>query len=786
MGVINFGQGKHTIYLVGPCIVAGSFVDEEDSLGACLYKELKKYDVDYNVKCIFATDENIITFEKIMKSLTLFEEDVVIMIDFHVYFENNIGKERKDYFGDININKILNHRHSDWFWDVPIHTNQKGNIEVAKAIVENYLSGYLERGVNTKTEQVLVQQGEVFFAQNVEEEIEKYLIQVREPNRTSINIGAIVMNCNPMTKGHQYLIEAALNLADFIYVFLVEEDKSEWSFCNRMAMVKAVTKKYNNVKVIPSGKFILSYETMPIYFEKSQRQTDILDAALDLKIFGSRIVPDLKIKMRFVGEEPDDKITRQYNESMKKILPIYGVEVIEVPRLKMGKEVISASTVRKCIKENRMDVVSRFMPREAYNILESLYLKEKESRMLRRKRMYVRDYDFITRDIGVLFQKEIIIYGAGNFGRKTAIFLENAMIGISCFCDGDDKKLQFMEYPVISIKELKVKTQKEDCLIVVASEKYREEIVKDLEEEGIHAYICTWFALIVGIKLNITDNRFLPEVREQIARKKRMNEKFNDAFPFQWNWFDALYNQSDAVLIYQPEKVGSMTIKSSLDREGVESIHVHNIITNCCGENQVLDEQIAYFKETLMKRERRNRKLKIITLVRDPLARALSAYMQGFGLTKISKYITNNLSENAKEYVIWHLENDIEFSWFDNELRELTGIDIFTYPFDKMKGYTWIKEKDVEILVLKTEKMNDNENIVGEFVGKQNLKYKPSNIGQNKHYKYIYEALLKQFRIPISYVKSQYVDNQKFNHFYSEEEKKEFWQKWRDNIEFEN
>ena len=66
----------------------------------------------------------------------------------------------------------------------------------------------------------------------------------------------------------------------------------------------------------------------------------------------------LGITKRFVGTEPFCAVTRAYNERMKQILPKYGVEVIEIPRI--GG--ISASLVRKAMAEGNLELVSKIVP----------------------------------------------------------------------------------------------------------------------------------------------------------------------------------------------------------------------------------------------------------------------------------------------------------------------------------------------------------------------------------------------------------------------------------------
>lgn len=152
--------------------------------------------------------------------------------------------------------------------------------------------------------------------------------------------------------------------------------------------------------------------------------------------------------------------------------------------------------------------------------------------------------------------------------------------------------------------------------------------------------------------------------------------------------------------------------------------------------------------------------------------------MQYFYADKVIVPTSSDLKKSAKEYVMTQLDSDVEFMWFDKELKELTGTDIFAYPFDKEKGYAWIKEGNVEILVLKMEQMDKNEEIVGKFVELQDLKYVNSNIGEGKYSKYIYQELKKQFSLQTDWLRAYYMGNERFLHFYSETEIDSFCNRW--------
>ena len=81
----------------------------------------------------------------------------------------------------------------------------------------------------------------------------------------------------------------------------------------------------------------------------------------------------LNIKVRFVGEEPIDMVTRQYNRSMQERLPLYGIEVMEIKRKEMGAQVISASRVRKCLENKDFEGIRELVPETTYEYLVKKY-----------------------------------------------------------------------------------------------------------------------------------------------------------------------------------------------------------------------------------------------------------------------------------------------------------------------------------------------------------------------------------------------------------------------------
>lgn len=184
--------------------------------------------------------------------------------------------------------------------------------------------------------------------------------------------GIIVMNCNPFTKGHRYLIETAAKQVDNLYVLVVEEDKSAFKFMDRFEMVKEGVKDLSNVIVLESGKFVISSLTFPEYFTKDTNKTAEFDASKDLYNFCMFIAPALNANKRFVGEEPLDIVTNSYNQQMKRLLPEYDLDLIIIPRKEVEGGVISATRGRRYIAEKNMEGIKLIFPDTTIR-----YLKEK-------------------------------------------------------------------------------------------------------------------------------------------------------------------------------------------------------------------------------------------------------------------------------------------------------------------------------------------------------------------------------------------------------------------------
>ena len=181
---------------------------------------------------------------------------------------------------------------------------------------------------------------------------------------------AIVVNCNPFSNGHRYLIETAAKQSKVVYLFVVEEDRSVFPFRDRWKLIEEGTRHLKNVLMLRGGHYVVSGATFPRYFLQSE-EPDLVtrnQAELDVTIFAQHIVPVLGITRRYVGTEPYSPTTGAYNAAMKTILTSCGVEVIEIERKAEGMDFdgnpnyISATKIRKAIRDGNLNSVMDFLP----------------------------------------------------------------------------------------------------------------------------------------------------------------------------------------------------------------------------------------------------------------------------------------------------------------------------------------------------------------------------------------------------------------------------------------
>ena len=340
------------IYLYGPCNVFGVYVSDQYTIPSLLQGELNQ--AGFSCKVINRGFPERYACAEYLQSGSFKQGDILVIDQYLVLAED---------FPILNLTDAFEKHDApaDWFCDEIRHCNHKANQvsahEIYKALIPVLQSPSPGERNPVKLDFDYIDR---FYLGHYFSDFD---------HTRCGTIGAIVMNCNPFTFGHRFLIEEALKTVDFLIVFVVEEDESLFSFQERFAMVCQGTSDLEHIMVVPSGPYILSKSTFPEYFEKISDEDLKKNTEDDITFFAEKIAPRLGITYRFVGEEREDRVTNEYNKAMKRILPLYGIQLVEIPRKANYQTVISASRVRYCLSMNCMEELNELVPASTKRIL---------------------------------------------------------------------------------------------------------------------------------------------------------------------------------------------------------------------------------------------------------------------------------------------------------------------------------------------------------------------------------------------------------------------------------
>ena len=373
-----------TVYCFGMCTMYGALVEDAYTIPSLLQKKINASGKKYRL--VNMGNEVPVSSRAICSVMDIQSNDIVIIL-FPFVTERvkkaipfiEVGEDynelwKRDFYG------------KDCFMDAVQHCGNYGNILYAE-VMQKELEKYL---VNTENKRLKRNTIYNIFKNNTTDldtlyAFDSFVTELQNEKKKIPadvkKVGCIVMNCNPMTLGHRYLIEYAYKCVDYLFIFVVEENRSFFSFKDRFEMVKRGTRSLERVSVIRSGKLVISSNTFPTYFEKEDiEQKENICVEEDIRVFAQYIAPILGISYRFIGEEPLDYVTRQYNIAMKRILPsMFGIHVVEIPRLKMGNTIISATEVRKLYGRRQFDSMKKYVPDTTFDYLVEVSQNQRAS-----------------------------------------------------------------------------------------------------------------------------------------------------------------------------------------------------------------------------------------------------------------------------------------------------------------------------------------------------------------------------------------------------------------------
>lgn len=209
---------------------------------------------------------------------------------------------------------------------------------------------------------------DVVFMENRRNGFESWLGQLRCADAPREKTACVVMNANPFTKGHRYLLETVCAQNEAVHLFVLSEAVGPIAPAVRKHLVELGVADLPNIILHDSGPYIISAATFPSYFLRQDQQVSRVHAKLDIAVF-LRIAQRLNIGVRCAGEEPFSQVTALYNSVMAEELPKGGVAFCEIPRLAQGEQIVSASHVRQALHDGRMEEAHAMLPESTWTYL---------------------------------------------------------------------------------------------------------------------------------------------------------------------------------------------------------------------------------------------------------------------------------------------------------------------------------------------------------------------------------------------------------------------------------
>ena len=212
--------------------------------------------------------------------------------------------------------------------------------------------------------------GFLIFLENRKNGFSGYLNQLAAKKRPG-QAAAIVMNANPFTLGHRWLVEQAARENDTVHLFLLSENAGPIPAAVRHRLVREGVADLPNVVCHQTGEYLISSATFPGYFLKSEEKILRTQARLDTALF-VQIANALDVTVRYAGSEPRSVVTGIYNEVLSEALPAHGIQcrILQRKELPDG-QVISASAVRKAIHDGNLEAVADMLPATTLDFFRS-------------------------------------------------------------------------------------------------------------------------------------------------------------------------------------------------------------------------------------------------------------------------------------------------------------------------------------------------------------------------------------------------------------------------------
>jgi hypothetical protein len=189
-------------------------------------------------------------------------------------------------------------------------------------------------------------------------------------------------------------------------------------------------------------------------------------------------------------------------------------------------------------------------------------------------------------------------------------------------------------------------------------------------------------------------------------------------------WWTLLnVERRNPILVYQMGKVGSSTVVRTLERLDLDApvLHVHTLDPDHlqlavrkerASTRSHLPEHLIASSILVDRLEKRNFPCRVITLTREPVGRAISfAFEDWKKKAPEAKKSGGSLDGRAMSEAVTQLlrpgsGHANPGQWFERELHNCLGIDVFAEPYDIERGFSLVRNGPVTALIIRVEDLD--------------------------------------------------------------------------------
>ena len=216
------------------------------------------------------------------------------------------------------------------------------------------------------------------------------------------------------------------------------------------------------------------------------------------------------------------------------------------------------------------------------------------------------------------------------------------------------------------------------------------------------------------------------------------------------------------VIVYQMGKVASKSVYQSLkDTTDCSTFHVHRLSPENIESVRLRHVKLGYTqpheKVPLLLYDRliknADQPTLIISLVREPIGRNISAFFQNLGSFFESPEAHQTVAtEQMVSHFLDQYSHDVPLNWFDDEMKATTGIDVYSQPFSTDQGHVTLEADPFRLLVMRHDLPDESkQQCIREFLGDNSFQLSRHNEASAKSYSESYKSFIKRIKIPDSY-----------------------------------